>query len=91
MNINSLELKVFTKEDCPICQLDEFGNLLRKLSEHGTPIKYYNVDTTEGLAEAAYESIGNGKLPVILAFRDGERVGQWEGKIPLLEEVLGDD
>lgn len=56
-------IKIFGKKACPACQEKK-----AELEAHGIEYQYYDLDTPEGLAEAAFYGVLNTNLslPVIL-------------------------
>ena len=77
-------IKIFTKAECPKCPaMEEIG---RKLKREGIPVLKYDVDTTEGLAEASFHSILS--TPSLLIEDEEEKeVAAWRGTTPTLQEV----
>ena len=77
-------VKIFTKTQCPKClAVKEIG---KKLKEDGVPVFYYDMDTTDGLAEASFYSVLSTPSLVV---EDGEEreLISWRGRVPTLEEV----
>jgi glutaredoxin len=77
-------IKIFTKAKCPKCPAaKEIGTELKK---EGVPVFNYDLDTIDGLAEAAFYSILS--TPSIIIEDEEEReVISWRGVIPTLQEV----
>lgn len=63
-------LKIFSKDNCPICSLDKVASIIRSMSfnaiDLGISTEFYNIDEPEGLAEAALERIATASMPIIL-------------------------
>ena len=77
-------VKIFTKTQCPKCPaVKEIG---KKLEKEGVPVLHYDMDTTDGLAEASFYSILS--TPSLVIEDEEEReVTSWRGRVPTLEEV----
>jgi len=77
-------VKIFVKTACPKCPAaKEIGTTLKK---EGVPVFNYDLDTTEGLAEASYYSILS--TPSIIVEDEQEKeLASWRGVVPSLQEV----
>ena len=77
-------VKIFMKAQCPKCvAAKEIG---KKLKGQGVPVFHYDMDTTDGLAEASFYSILS--TPSLVIEDEEEReVFIWRGRVPSLEEV----
>ena len=77
-------IKIFTKAHCPKCPAaKEIGAELKK---EGVSVSNYDLDTIDGLAEAAFHSILS--TPSIVIEDEEEReVISWRGEVPTLQEV----
>ncbi len=78
-------VKIFTRTQCPKCPaVKEIG---RKLKKDGVPVFDYDIDTTDGLAEASFYGILS--TPSLVIEDEEEReVASWRGRVPSLEEVM---
>lgn len=79
-------VKIFTKKGCPRCpQAKAIGELLKR---RGIQVEYFDLDTADGLAEAAFYNVQ--ATPTILVEDTEERViAIWAGNVPQLKEVEG--
>ncbi|UCC66720.1 MAG: thioredoxin family protein [Deltaproteobacteria bacterium] len=79
-------IKIFTKGECPRCPAaKEIGNILQ---QEGIHVFYYDVETPDGLAEAAFYSVMS--TPTIIIEDENERVlAGWRGSVPTLHEIQG--
>jgi len=77
-------IKIFTQAKCPRCPAaKEIGTELKK---NGVTVVHYDMDTTDGLAEASFYSILS--TPSIIIEDEEEReVISWRGVVPTLQEV----
>lgn len=77
-------IKIFLKAKCPKCPaVKEIGMVLQ---QEGYPVRHYDLDTLDGLAEASFYSILS--TPSIIIEDDEEReVVSWRGVVPTLQEV----
>lgn len=77
-------VKIFTKKDCPRCpQAKAVGEFLKG---RGVQVEYFDLDTADGLAEAAFYNVQ--ATPTILVEDTEEKViAIWAGSVPQLKEV----
>jgi len=77
-------IKIFTKAKCPRCPaVKEIGKELRK---EGVSVLSYDLDTLDGLAEAAFYSILS-TPSVVIEDEEEKEVMSWRGIVPTLQEV----
>jgi glutaredoxin len=78
-------VKIFYKDDCPMCPMAK--KLKDNLKEKEVGVVDYNVETAEGLAEATFYHVM--ALPTVLVEDEMENwLGEWRGNVPKMEEVL---
>ena len=77
-------IKIFTKDECPKCPAaKEMGGVLQ---EGGLQVQYYDMETSQGLAEAAFYSVL--ATPTIIVEDKNEKIlAGWRGSIPSLTEI----
>jgi glutaredoxin len=78
------KVKIFTKRQCPKCPATkEVGNRLRM---EGVRVIDYDLETIEGLAEAAFYGVM--ATPAIIV-EDGEdnELAAWRGTVPTPQEI----
>ena len=80
------KFKLFWKENCPTCPAAK--DIINQLETRGWSTEGYNIETTEGLAEAAFYSVLSTPT-IILTDKDDNPVAEWRGNVPALEEALG--
>lgn len=82
-------VKIFVKNDCPRCPAAKklYDELVARLDSSGVTVEKWNVDETEGLAEAAMHMVL--ATPTIIVF-DGEenKVADWRTVVPSFTEVV---
>ena len=77
-------VKIFTKAKCQRCPAAK--EIEKRLRKEGVPVFQYDLDTTDGLAEASFYSILS--TPSLVIEDEEEReVISWGGIVPTLEEV----
>jgi hypothetical protein len=77
-------VKIFTRAQCPRCPAaKEVG---KKLKGEGVSVFQYDLDTTDGLAEASFYSILSTPSVIIEDEQEREVIG-WRGMVPTLGEV----
>jgi glutaredoxin len=79
-------IKIFTKAECPKCPAaKEIGGILQ---QEGLQVNYYDLETPDGLAEAAFYSVLS--TPTIIIEDEDEKIlAGWRGSTPTLQEVQG--
>lgn len=79
-------IKIFTKSECPKCPAaKEIGGILQK---EGLSVTYYDLETPDGLAEAAFYSVLS--TPTIIIEDEQEKIlAGWRGSVPTLQEIEG--
>ena len=78
-------VKIFYKDDCPMCPLAK--RLRDNLQENNIDVHYYNVETTDGLAEATFYHVM--ALPTIVVEDEMENgLREWRGEVPKVDEVM---
>ena len=58
-------IKIFGKKLCSACQKKK-----AELEAHGIMYRYFDLDTPEGLAEAAYQGLLGGKISLPIVIKD---------------------
>ncbi len=77
-------VKIFTRRECPKCPAtSEVGNRLRM---EGVRVIDYDLETIEGLAEAAFYGVM--ATPTVIV-EDGEdnELAAWRGTVPTPQEI----
>jgi glutaredoxin len=79
-------IKIFTKSECPKCPAaKEMGGILQ---QEGAQVTYYDLETPDGLAEAAFYSVLS--TPTIIIEDEHEKIlAGWRGSVPTLQEIEG--
>ena len=78
------QVKIFTTHECPKCPAaKEMGVLLQK---EGVPVSYFDLETPDGLAEAAFYSVLSTPT-VIVEDAEESLLGDWRGSVPPLQEI----
>ena len=79
-------IKIFTKAECPKCPAaKEIGGILQK---EGLQVNYYDLETPDGLAEAAFYSVLSTPT-IIIEDEDEEILAGWRGSTPTVQEIQG--
>jgi glutaredoxin len=79
-------IKIFTKAECPKCPAaKEIGSILQ---QEGLQVNYYDLETPDGLAEAAFYSVLSTPT-IIIEDQDARILAGWRGSIPTLQEIQG--
>lgn len=78
-------VKIFTKPNCQKCFPAK--NMCTSLESEGITVKRYDVETVDGMAEAALYEAALTPTVIIVNDRDDE-VKSWRGTAPKKEEVL---
>ena len=84
-----MQVSIFGKNDCGKCQSTKkmLGFFIPKwgLAEKVT-VEFYDMDTTDGMAEGAFHDVFN-SLPTVLIAEGEKTLIRWEGKIPNTDEL----
>lgn len=79
-------IKIFTKAECPKCPAaKEIGGILQ---QEGLQVNYYDLETPQGLAEAAFYSVLSTPT-IIIEDKDEKILAGWRGSTPTLQEIQG--
>ena len=77
-------IKIFTKDECPRCPAaKEIGTILTK---DGFNVVYYDLETADGLAEAAFYSVLSTPT-IIIEDEDEVMLAGWRGDVPSINEI----
>ena len=76
--------RLFWKEDCPRCPAAK--NVIQQLRLDGYTTMEHNLETTDGLAEAAFYSVLS-TPSIILTDARQNLVAEWRGHIPTIDEA----
>lgn len=78
-------IKIFYKNDCPMCPMAK--RLKDNLIEKNINVSEFNVETADGLAEAAFYGVKS--LPTIIIEDEKENeIAEWRGMVPSIDEVI---
>ncbi len=77
-------IKIFTKSNCPRCVA--LKDIAQELMKEGLKVVNYDLDTVEGLSEAAYYSILSTPSIVIEDESENE-IASWRGVLPSIQEL----
>ena len=79
-------VKIFTKRECPKCPAAK--DVGARLKKTGIMVVDYDLETTEGLAEAAFHGVMAAPTIIVDDGKDNE-VAAWRGTVPSPQEVEG--
>jgi glutaredoxin len=83
-----MEVKVFGKPGCEFCKttVKKFETFLSrwKIDPEQVQLRFFDMETVDGLAEGAFYSVT--KIPSTVIEKEGEVLATWHGKVPLSEE-----
>jgi len=79
-----MKFKLFWKEGCPMCPAAK--NVIHQLICSGYQAMEYDLETTEGLAEAAFYAVLSTPTIILLDEQDNS-IAEWRGKVPTFEEA----
>ena len=81
------QIYVFGKTDCPVCK-DACEKLMyfKEKNKFAAQIKYYDMETVDGLTEGAYHEVE--EIPTVIIFDDNKELIRWVKKPPVSEEFL---
>ncbi|MEO0095144.1 MAG: thioredoxin family protein [candidate division WOR-3 bacterium] len=78
---------IFGRQNCPVCK-DAYEKFCYFKEKKGfkASVKYFDIDTVEGMAEGAFYEISD--IPTIIIFEDDQEIVRWSKKPPVSEEFL---
>ena len=80
-------IKIFGKQNCDACKStkEKFNIFLDKWEKKGdVEMKFFDLDTVEGLTEAAM--LDATEVPTTIIEKDGVEVAKWQKKVPLSKD-----
>lgn len=78
------KVKLFWKTECPLCGSAKVVG--GKLQQEGIPVFDYNLDTTDGLAEASYYGVMSTPT-IIIEDEEENAIAFFAGQVPTATEV----
>lgn len=83
-----MEVSIFGKPGCAKCETTK-NKLAHFLTRWGmadkVTLKFFDMSTSDGMAEGAYHDVLN--IPTVIIHRGDEAVARWEGEVPRSQEV----
>jgi hypothetical protein len=84
----SIEVKVFGKPGCEFCKttVKKFETFFSRwqIDPSQVNLKFFDMETVDGLAEGAFYSVI--KIPATVIEKGSEVLARWDGQVPLSEE-----
>lgn len=83
-----MEIKVFGNSSCPVCKtaLQKYEFFLKRWGlKEKIPVRFYNMDTLDGLVEGTMNEVV--EVPTTLIIENGRVLARWEKKVVLSEEL----
>jgi thiol-disulfide isomerase/thioredoxin len=84
---NMKKVYVFGKPTCPVCK--DARNKIQYFKEKkrfDAEIKYFDMETVDGLAEGAYYEVFD--IPTVIILDEKKELARWVKKPPISEEFL---
>lgn len=78
---------IFGKSTCPVCK--DAHNKIKYFKEKksfNAEIKYFDMETVEGLTEGAFREVGD--IPTVIIFDNKDEFTRWVKQPPVSEEFL---
>lgn len=79
------KLKLFWREDCGRC--GPAKAICAKLEGDGFAVEYYDVESVDGMAEAAFYQVASTPTAIIVD-EDGNEAASWRGDLPDAATVM---
>lgn len=78
---------IFGKPSCPVCK-DAVNkiNYFRDKGKFDAEIKYFDMETLDGLSEGSYFEVFD--IPTVVIFEEQRELARWVKKPPISEEFL---
>ncbi len=81
------QVYMFGKPDCSVCKdTHEKLKYFREKNKFDAQIKYFDMETVDGLTEGAYHEVSD--IPTVIIFDDNKELVRWVKKPPVSEEFL---
>ncbi|MBO3802266.1 MAG: thioredoxin family protein [Candidatus Brockarchaeota archaeon] len=80
-----MKVKLFYREECGKCPPAK--EACARLEERGIKVEYFDVDTVEGMAEAAFYEVAATPTAIVVD-EGGKEVASWRGRAPDEEAVV---
>ncbi|MGQ9513954.1 MAG: thioredoxin family protein [Thermoproteota archaeon] len=81
-----MKLKLFWRKDCRKCQPAKI--VCKDLEGNGFEVEYYDVDTVDGMAEAAFYEVISTPTTIVVDER-GNEIASWRGEVPDTRAIIG--
>ena len=83
-----MEIDVFGKQDCGKCETAKSrlkDLLLEKTLTDKIPLRYFDMETVDGMAEGAFNDVLN--IPTIIIRNENKKIARWDGNVPETSEM----
>jgi len=83
-----MEILVFGKETCAKCRTTKhkISHLLGNLKLSDTiPLRYYDIETVDGMVEGAWRDVLN--VPTVVIDSNSSELARWSGEVPGSDEM----
>jgi hypothetical protein len=81
------QVYVFGKPDCQVCKdTREKLAYFKEKNNFAAQIRYYDMETVEGLTEGAFREVE--EIPTVIILDDKKELMRWVKKPPVSEEFL---
>ena len=78
---------IFGKPDCPVCkEAQKKIQYFRKKKGFSAEVKYFDMDTVDGLTEGAFNEVSD--VPTIIIFDETNEIHRWVKKPPISKEFM---
>lgn len=78
---------IFGKPTCPVCkEAYEKIKYFKEKKNFDAEIKYFNMESVDGLTEGAFYEVSD--VPTIIILDNKEELARWTKKPPISEEFL---
>jgi thioredoxin-related protein len=81
-----MKLKLFWRKECKKCQPAKMA--CKYLEENGFEVEYYDIDTVNGMAEAAFYEVISTPTAIVVDER-GNEIASWRGEVPDTKIIMG--
>jgi thiol-disulfide isomerase/thioredoxin len=81
------QVYMFGKPDCAVCkEAHEKFMYFKEKKNFDAEIKYFDMETVDGLTEGAYHEVED--IPTVIIFDDKKELARWVKTPPVSEEFL---
>ncbi len=82
-----MNVKIFGKKGCAKCETtkNKITHFIKRWDiAEKVKLSFYDLDTTDGMAEGAYSDVG--EIPTVIIEKNDTQLARWDGEVPKSKE-----